>query len=109
MWQHEFCEGNVRSARRIHCRSFEIDIDKDHFQKIEASDAILILNYPKNGMDGYIGGATLMEVSIARHFDKKIFILHEIPDEDTLRYAMEIKLTNPIILNGDLEKLENYL
>lgn len=86
-----------------------LDIDKDHFNKIENSDAILVLNYPKNNMSGYIGGATLMEIGIARHFDKKIFILHDLPSEDELRYALEIKVTRPVILNGDLHNIKKHL
>ena len=90
-----------------HCENFaDIEIDKDHFNKIAESDAILVLNFFKNNMHGYIGGATLMEIGIARYLDKKIFILHKLPGEDVLRYVLEIKLTKPIILNGDLTKIK---
>ena len=92
-----------------HCQSYEVDVDKDHFNKVESSDAILVLNYPKKGINGYIGGATLMEIAIARHFDKKIFILHDLPSEDILRYSLEIKLAKPIILKGDLNNINEYL
>lgn len=87
-----------------HC--IALDIDKDGFQKVAESDAILVLNYPKNGIKGYIGGATLMEIGVARHFDKKIFILHQLPSEEELRYVLEIKVTKPIILDGNLEKIK---
>ena len=85
-----------------------LNIDKDHFNKIAASDAVLVLNYPKNNISGYIGGSSLMELAIARHLDKKIFILHELPSENDLRYALEIKIMRPIILNGDLNKINEY-
>jgi len=87
-----------------HCQRYG-DIDKDHFNKIAASDAIIVLNYPKNGLAGYIGGAALIELGVARHLDKKIFILHELPSEKNLRYALEIKIMRPIILNGDLNNI----
>jgi len=87
-----------------HCQKYG-DIDKDHFNKIAESDAVLVLNYPKNNINGYIGGSSLMELAIARHLDKKIFILHELPSENDLRYALEIKVMRPIILNGDLTKI----
>jgi hypothetical protein len=90
-----------------HCESYG-DIDKDHFNKIADSDAVLILNYPKNGLAGYIGGSSLMELAIARHLDKKIFILHDLPSEKDLRYALEIKIMKPIIINGDLNKINKY-
>ncbi len=81
------------------------NLDKDHFNKIADSDAVLILNYPKNNIKGYIGGSSLMELAVARHLDKKIFILHDLPNEDDLRYVLEIKTMKPIILNGDLTKI----
>jgi hypothetical protein len=91
-----------------HCLSYG-DIDKDHFNKIAASDAILVLNYPKNGLAGYVGGAVLTELGVARHLDKKIFILHELPNEAELRYALEIKIMRPVILNGDIAEINNHL
>jgi hypothetical protein len=89
-----------------HCENFsDVDLDKDHFNKISESDAILVLNYPKNNIDGYVGGASLMEIGVARHLDKKIFMLFDLPNTEALRYALEIKLAKPIILNGDLNKI----
>lgn len=78
----------------------------DHYGKINESDAVLVLNYPKNDINGYIGGAVLMEMAIAKFLGKKIFLLHDLPDEEIVRYAFEIKLTKPIILNGDLTKIK---
>jgi hypothetical protein len=91
-----------------HCQTFSsagIDIDKEHFNMIADSEAILVLNYPKNGINNYVGGATLMEIAIARHLDKKIFLLNKVPSEKDLKYALEIKLASPIVLNGDLNKI----
>ena len=87
----------------VHCLSK--NIDKECFDKIAESDAILVMNYPKDGIDGYVGGATLMEIGLARHFNNKIFLLHDIPSEEDLRYSFEIRLTNPIVLNGDIERI----
>ena len=56
-----------------HCHKYG-DIDKDHFNKVAASDAMIVLNYPRNGINGYIGGATLMEIAIARHLNKFTYI-----------------------------------
>ncbi|MFC1598511.1 hypothetical protein ACFL2U_00660 [Patescibacteria group bacterium] len=85
------------------------NLDKDHFSKVANSDAVLILNYPKNNINGYIGGSTLMELGIARHLDKKIFILHDLPDEKDIRYALEIKVMKPIILNGNIDQITNHI
>lgn len=89
-----------------HCENFsDVDLDKDHFNKISESDAILVLNYPKNNIGGYVGGATLMEIGVARHLDKKIFVLFDLPSSEVLRYSLEIKLAKPTVLNGDLSKI----
>ena len=92
-----------------HCAQFSGGIDKDHFDKIADSDAILVLNYPKHGMDGYVGGATLMEIGIARHLNKKIFLLYDVPADEVLRYSLEIRLTNPVILEGDIQRINEFL
>lgn len=90
-------------------RCLKNDVLNDHFNKIAASDVVLVLNYPKNNINGYIGGAVLMEIAVARHLDKKIFLLHNLPSEDKLRYALEIKLTKPIFLEGEIKKIKEYL
>jgi hypothetical protein len=73
-----------------------------HFEKIESSDAILVLNYSKNNIDNYIGGNTFLEMGIAVYLKKKIFLLNDIPE---LSYREEILGMKPIILFGDLEKI----
>ena len=89
-----------------HCENFaDIDLDLDHYSKISESDAILVLNYPKYEINGYVGGATLMEIGIARFLNKKIFLLFDVPSENDLRYALEIKLAKPIVIKGDLNKI----
>lgn len=81
------------------------NIDKKDFNQVVESDGIIVLNYDKNNIKGYIGGAALMEIGLARHFNKKIFLLFDPPREEDLRYALEVKLTKPIILNGDLSRI----
>jgi hypothetical protein len=85
----------------------QTNIDKKDFQQVADSEAILVLNYPRRGIAGYVGGATLMEIGLARHLNKKIYFLNDLPSEDSLRYALEIKITQPIILNGDLNKINS--
>lgn len=85
------------------------NIDKTCFNKVEESDAIVVLNYERHSIPGYIGGATLMEIGLARHFDKKIFLLHEPPSEKHLRYSLEVKLAQPVILKGDIKNIKKHL
>ncbi len=87
-----------------HC--FETNVQEECFDNIPKSDAILVLNYKRNGIEGYIGGATLMEIGIAQYLDKKIFLLYPPPKVEDLRYSVEIQLAKPIILNGNLDLLK---
>jgi hypothetical protein len=46
---------------------------REHEVKIRPQDAILVLNFEKNGQPNYIGGATFLEVFKAFELNKKIF------------------------------------
>src|SRR3989338_8389413 len=74
----------------------------EHFQKVEWSDAILVLNHEKNGIEGYVGANTLMEMGLAFHLKKPIFLLNKIPQ---MQYTEEIFGMKPIVINGDLERI----
>lgn len=76
-------------------------LTKHHFRKVEKGDAVLVLNYEKNGKPGYIGGAVLAEMAVGLHFGKKIYILN--PIDETVNYKEEILCMQPLILNGDLK------
>jgi len=87
-----------------HC--LRTNVQKECFDKVAESDAILVLNYKRNGVKGYVGGATLMEIGIAQCLDKKI-LLYPPPKIEDLRYSLEIQLAKPRILNGDLDLIKN--
>lgn len=70
-----------------------------HYNEIVGSDAILVLNFDKNGIKNYIGGNTLMELGFAHVHNKKIFMLNPIPD---IQYKEEIEAVEPIVINCDL-------
>lgn len=78
------------------------DIIRKCFNSIAESDAILLLNYPKNGLDGYVGASGLMEIGLAYYLNKKIFLLYPPPPPEEVKYSHEILIMQPIILNGDL-------
>ena len=73
-----------------------------HFEKVEWSEAVLILNCDKNGIVGYVGANTLIEMGLAFHLRKKIFLLNQIPE---ISYREEILGIKPTALNGDLQKI----
>lgn len=74
-----------------------------HFEKIEWSDVILVLNYDKNEIENYIGGNTLIEMGVAFYLKKKIFLYNPIPE---INYKEEILGMKPILINGNLEVIE---
>ena len=84
----------------------ENDVIRDHFNLIAKSDAIVVLNYPKNGCDGYIGASTLMEMGIAYYLRKQIFVMFDIPSSAEARWAHEVTVMQPVILEEDLSKVK---
>ena len=76
---------------------------RKHFKKVLECDAILVLNYEKKGAQGYIGGNTLMEMALAFHYKKPIYILN--PVFETSPLYEEILGMGPIFLNGDIKKI----
>ncbi len=73
-----------------------------HFNKVEWSEAILVANFDKNGITNYIGPNTLMEMGLAFHLGKKIYLLNPIPET---AWKEEVLGMQPVVLNGDLNLL----
>lgn len=65
-------------------------------------DAVLTLNFEKNGQKNYIGGATFLELYDAFILNKKIFLYNDIPEG--ILYD-EIHGFSPIVIDGDLAKI----
>lgn len=76
----------------------------DHFKKLEWCDGVLITNYDKKGVRGYVGGNTLIEIGVGFYLKKPIYILNPVSSE--LSYKVEILGMKPILLNGDLKKIK---
>ena len=66
---------------------------------ILTQDAVLVLNFEKNGVKNYLGGATFLEMYEAFMNNKKIFLYNDIP-EGILKD--EICGFAPILIHGDL-------
>lgn len=73
-----------------------------HFDKVAWADAVLVLNHDKNNILGYVGANTLMEMGLALHLNKKIYLLNSIPE---ISYKEEILGMKPKVLGGDLSKI----
>ncbi len=78
---------------------------RDHYEKIEWADAVVIANYEKRGIRGYIGGNTLIEIGVAFYLKKPIYILNPISSE--LSYKQEIYGMKPILLEGNLSAIND--
>lgn len=70
---------------------------------IKNNDAVLVLNFDKGELKNYIGGATFLEMYDAFRLGKKIFLYNKIPEgmlyDEIIGFA-------PILLNGDITKIE---
>ena len=70
---------------------------------IKKMDAVLVLNYDKNGNKNYIGVATFLEMYEAFMNDKKIYLYNDIPEG--MLYD-EIEGFSPVILHGNLDLIK---
>ena len=79
------------------------DAIREFWRLMQGADAVLVLNLDKHGIKNYIGGNTLMEIGFAHVLNQKIFLYNSIPEIPY--YKSEIEAVQPIIINGDLEKI----
>ena len=75
------------------------DLIREHWRKIQRSDAILVLNETTKGVERYIGGNSFLEMGFAHILDLPIYLLHPIPE---MLYDSEMAAMDPIVIHGDL-------
>lgn len=78
----------------------------EHFAKLDKAEAVLVVNEDKSGTKNYIGGSTLIEIAYAYSRGLDIFLLNPVPD---LSYTDEIRGMHPVLLDGDLNKIDEYV
>ena len=71
-----------------------------HFKKIKKADFVLVANYDKKGVRGYIGSNTLMEIAVAFDNKKQIYILNEVGDQSCSEEVNALAYKN---LGGDVD------
>ena len=98
----EFKEEKQNSGESA-ARKVRDDVIRRYFEIIKAADCILVLNLKKNGIDNYIGGNTFLEMGFAHILHKPIFLYSKVPDTS---YTDEIIAMQPVVLDGDLSKLQ---
>ena len=101
-YEEPFMEERIKSMSKEKHIEWKGEMIKGQKEKVSRSDAIFVLNYDKNGIKNYIGGATFLEMYQAWEIGKKIYLLNEIP-EGILRD--EICAFNPKIVNSRLEEI----
>lgn len=84
-------------------QKYEQDAMREHWGVIKNSDVVLILNYEKHGIPGYIGGNSFLEMGFAYILNKPIFLLNPIPKMPY--YETEIIAMKPVVIEGDLAKV----
>ena len=85
----------------------QFDLIRDHLKKIDQSDAIYVANFDKNGICGYVGGNSFLEMGKA--FDKRIpiFLLKDIPNG--VSYREELIALKPIVVGQYWDKIKEFL
>ena len=85
----------------------ELGVGRGDAELVAKSDAFIILNYPKHGIDGYIGPGAYRDLSVAWWLKKKVFFLFPY-DENQNNHKYEMLGFEPIILEGNLSKIQEY-
>lgn len=75
-----------------------------HFNCIASpkTDAILVVNTPKNGIENYIGPNSLAEIALAFYYHKKIFLLGDRYEP----YKEELIAWKSVPLKNQLEEIK---
>lgn len=74
-----------------------------HHKRIKLSEAILLINVPQKGINGYIGANTFLEAGQAFLNNKPLFFLYDLPKWSF--YKDELAVFDPTVLKGNLRKL----
>lgn len=84
-------------------QKYNKDAIREHWSTIDNCDVVLVLNFDKHDIPGYIGGNSFLEMGFSYILKKPIYLLYDIPEMPY--YKTEIIAMKPIILNGKLENL----
>ena len=96
-------ENKIKNFSREEHSRWKAEMLKHSTEVIQNCDVVLVLNFEKNGIKNYIGGATFLEMYDAFKLNKKIFLYNQIP-EGILKD--EINGFSPVIIEGDLKKIQ---
>jgi len=77
-----------------------------YFDTIRASDAVLIVNIKKHGIEGYVGANALMEAACGAVLGKPVFYLHPLGEQSCRLEALAVSAG---ILDGDPGRISYLL
>lgn len=80
-------------------------LDKD-IELIKQVDALLVCNFKKGKEENHIGPYCLMLMAIAHSYEKKIYLLYDLPKT---KFKEELDALEPICLLGDLKNLKEII
>jgi hypothetical protein len=82
---------------------YKRSLSLSHMRKVQnpLTYAILVANFDKQGVDGYIGPNTFAEIAVAFASNKTIYLLNVAPRQ----YACELAAWRVRALDGDLTKV----
>ncbi|MEI8143254.1 MAG: hypothetical protein WCG48_01400 [Candidatus Berkelbacteria bacterium] len=83
----------------------ELGVGRGDAELVAKADALVILNYEKHGVEGYIGPGAYRDISVSWWLHKKLFFLFPY-DENQNNQKYEMLGFDPIILDGDLGKIK---
>lgn len=86
----------------------ELGVGRGDAELVAKSDVFLILNYSKHGTEGYIGPGAYRDLSVAWWLKKKVFFLFPY-DENQNNHKYEMMGFEPVILDGDINKIKKYI
>ncbi len=97
----EFDYQQATTAERAELKR-NFDLIREHWRKIQKSDAILVLNETAKEIEHYIGGNSFLEMGFAHILGLPIYLMHHVPE---MPYASEMDAMDPVVIEGDLRKI----
>jgi len=85
----------------------ELGVGRGDAELVAKADAFVVLNYPKHGIDGYIGPGAYRDLSVAWWLHKIIFFLFPY-DENQNNHKHEMLGFEPIILDGNVSNINKH-
>ena len=92
-----------KEALKLH-HKYNFDAIREFWKPMQDADALVVANYDKDGVKNYIGGNTFLEMGFAHVLNQKIYLMNPIPKMPY--YGTEIIAMEPVVINGNLEKIE---